>query len=461
VTLALALAVTENRDLDPEIQEFVAILATGFVLFTLLINGTTLRPVIRLLKLDQLSPIDQALRSQVLALSLSNVRDAVNETAGEYHIERGTTEAALKPYQERIGEPVDGDSFELEISDRDRITLGLVALTNRERELVLGHFRQRSVSRRTLEALLAHVEQLLDAARTGGRIDYNRTVRQHLAFGWQFRLAHAMHRFVGFEAPLASRLADRFELLLVGRMVLEEMDRFRVRKMTRALGHRVTELLGDILAQRTEATGKALEALRLQCPAYAEALQRRFLLRTALRLEEAEYQTLFDEGLIGPELYNDLRREVILRQQKASTRPRLDLGLNTRELVSQLPLFASLSPDQKVCAMLRPRFAVPGQRLMRRGERGDVMYFISSGAVEVSIGKQKIGLGRGDFIGEMALLGNRRRQADVTALGYCQLLMLRGQDFRKLLDTDPAIRESIDNVAADRRQMNEMESAAG
>jgi monovalent cation:H+ antiporter, CPA1 family len=462
VTLALALAVTENRALDPDIQEFVAILATGFVLFTLLINGTTLRPVIRLLKLDQLSPIDQALRSQVLTLSLSDVRDAVNETAAEYHIGRDTTEAALTPYQERIGEPVDGDSFELEISDRDRITLGLVALTNRERELILGHFRQRSVSRRTLEALLAHVEQLLDAARTGGRIDYNRTVRRHLAFGWHFRLAHALHRFVGFEAPLANRLADRFELLLVVRMVLEEMDRFRIRKMTRTLGHRVTELLGDILAQRTEATGKALEALRLQYPAYAEALQRRFLLRSALRLEEAEYQTLFEEGLIGPELYNDLRSEVLLRQQRASARPRLDLGLNTRELVSQLPLFATLSAAQieKVCAMLRPRFAVPGERLIRRGERGDVMYFISSGAVEVSIGKQKIGLGRGDFIGELALLGNRRRQADVTALGYCQLLVLREEDFRKLLATDPAIRAQIDKVAADRRQMNEMESAA-
>src|SRR5690606_28388421 len=66
VTLALALAVTENRVIDPEIQRFVAILATGFVLFTLLVKGTTLRPMIRLLGIDRLSPIDQALRNQVL-----------------------------------------------------------------------------------------------------------------------------------------------------------------------------------------------------------------------------------------------------------------------------------------------------------------------------------------------------------------------------------------------------------
>src|SRR5262249_7687223 len=56
VTLALALAVTENPRIPPEVRNGVAGLATGFVLFTLLVNGLTLRPVIRLLGLDRLSP---------------------------------------------------------------------------------------------------------------------------------------------------------------------------------------------------------------------------------------------------------------------------------------------------------------------------------------------------------------------------------------------------------------------
>ena len=43
LTLVLALAVTEHSSLPPNIQRFVAVLATGFVLFTLFVNGTTLR----------------------------------------------------------------------------------------------------------------------------------------------------------------------------------------------------------------------------------------------------------------------------------------------------------------------------------------------------------------------------------------------------------------------------------
>ena len=43
VTLALALAVAENDGVPPEVRHLVSVLATGFVLFTLLVQATTLR----------------------------------------------------------------------------------------------------------------------------------------------------------------------------------------------------------------------------------------------------------------------------------------------------------------------------------------------------------------------------------------------------------------------------------
>src|SRR5207244_8884979 len=104
VTLALALAVTENNRLGPDIRSEVAVLATGFVLFTLLVNGLTLRPVIRLLKLDRLSPLDLALRNKVLALSLADVRDAVKKTASEYAIPAELARTATGPLDRRIDE---------------------------------------------------------------------------------------------------------------------------------------------------------------------------------------------------------------------------------------------------------------------------------------------------------------------------------------------------------------------
>ena len=86
LTLVLALAVTENPALTPEVQQFVAVLATGLVLFTLLVNGTTLRAVIRLFGLDRLSPVAQALRDRILALSYSDIADTIRASAREHEI---------------------------------------------------------------------------------------------------------------------------------------------------------------------------------------------------------------------------------------------------------------------------------------------------------------------------------------------------------------------------------------
>ena len=68
---------------------------------------------------------------------------------------------------------------------------------------------------------------------------------------------------------------------------------------------------------------------------------------------------------------------------------------------------------------------------------------------------QAILLTRGDFFGEMALVLDQPRQADVIALSYCQLLVLERRDFQALVRSHRAIRTQIDRAVADRARMNE------
>lgn len=458
VTIALALGVTENRFVDAEIQRFVAILATGFVLFTLFANGITLKPMIRLLHLDRLSPIDRVLREQVLALALSNVRDAILKTATQYQIPRNVARDVIHPYKDRIKSATAGQAVEDRIADRDRITIGLVALANRERELILQHYQQRTVSSTIVEPLMAQAGQLADHARAQGRLGYNRAARRMLAFTFRFKMAQFVHRYLGYAGPLIRQLTLRFEMQLLNRLILEELRSFARLRLPHLLGDRVTEIIVDMLTTRLENVEKALDALRLQYPEYAESLERRFLRKFALRLEEVEYQVLLSEGLIGQELYFHLRNEVETDRTRSDKLPKLDLALNTRDLVRQFPLFSHLSDAQisQISAQLETRFSAPGEWIIRRGERSNSVFFISSGAVEVTVEDSDHGvrLGRGDFFGEMAILSGRRRRSDVRSLGYCHLLVLGDAAFRELLEKHSDIREEIDRIVSIRAQFS-------
>jgi len=63
-------------------------------------------------------------------------------------------------------------------------------------------------------------------------------------------------------------------------------------------------------------------------------------------------------------------------------------------------------------------------------------------------------LGTGEFFGEMALLSGKPRQADVTALTYCRLLVLRKADFERFMTANPEARDAISRIAASRQSMN-------
>ena len=74
--------------------------------------------------------------------------------------------------------------------------------------------------------------------------------------------------------------------------------------------------------------------------------------------------------------------------------------------------------------------------------------------MEVFAEGKKYKLGRGDFTGEMALVSGMRRQADVFARSYCQLLVLKEDDFQRLFKGNPEIKAQIDKESDARFEIN-------
>ena len=122
----------------------------------------------------------------------------------------------------------------------------------------------------------------------------------------------------------------------------------------------------------------------------------------------------------------------------------------TFAMVAQVPLFAALGCT--LDSRARGNTAAParspaGDDDRPQRDRGDAMYLIASGAVDVDAPSGKVRLEEGDFFGEMALLSREPRSATVTAVRATDLLVLDVDDFLDLLDRLPDIGAKVQDVS--------------
>jgi voltage-gated potassium channel len=139
-----------------------------------------------------------------------------------------------------------------------------------------------------------------------------------------------------------------------------------------------------------------------------------------------------------------------------ATETRRDNFLKTWDSVSKVPFFASLGPAAiaDVTHVLRTMDLPARTMIVRKGQPGDCMYFIASGEVEVDLPGKKVKLGEGDFFGEMALLGNRQRSANIITTQLSRLLVLDLVDFHVLMARHPDLAQTIDAEAKRRALEN-------
>lgn len=452
LTLALALAVTESQAVPIEIKRLVGILATGFTLFTLIVQGTTLRWVISLLKLDRLTPVDQALSHQVVAVALQQVREEMGENTRRFELPLDIVHGEAAQFDMRVEEAVHQAEGDEGVSARDRITLGLIALAIAERNAILGRVRERTFPLRLAERAVADADRLIDGARSSGRTGYQRASKMSVGYRRDYRIALFLHNRLRWSAPLARITEERFEVLVSQSVVFGDLEGFITLSIKRLHGRRVAELLQELLFRRKRMVESALEGLRLQFPGYAEELGRLIIQRTALRLEEREYVSLKEQGLIGDELHTALTHDIASRRGIAEKRLELDLAVQRAELVRQYPLFVDLDEVslQKLARHLQSRYINTDTVIVHKDSLEKKVYFIASGAVEIECAGRLSRLGRGEIFGVMTFLPGKDQQIRVRTIVPSTLLVLDELKFRRLLERSPTLQQIVNDTVDSR-----------
>lgn len=114
-----------------------------------------------------------------------------------------------------------------------------------------------------------------------------------------------------------------------------------------------------------------------------------------------------------------------------------------------VPLFESFSDEERaeIAGWFEVKEVAAGVKLAGEGTTGYSFFILADGGAAVTAaGRHVASLGRGDFFGEMALLGPGRRQATVTTTSPTRVLVLFGEDFHRLQARHPDITARLEAV---------------
>lgn len=167
---------------------------------------------------------------------------------------------------------------------------------------------------------------------------------------------------------------------------------------------------------------------------------------------EWEKRLGYDESNILDSLPRGLRDEVALFLK--------------RDLLERVDLFAD-APEhftREVALRMKSEIYTPGAYIVRAGETGRDMFFISRGSVRV-LGRDNTEvavLNEGDFFGEIALLEDQPRTASVVAADYCDVYRLTRATFSDVVAQHANIAGQIQEKARQRaREIRERDRDYG
>ena len=123
------------------------------------------------------------------------------------------------------------------------------------------------------------------------------------------------------------------------------------------------------------------------------------------------------------------------------------------ERLKAIPLFAGLNRKER--RALAPRTdeveLEQGRVIVREGEWAYEFFAIEDGTAEVRRGEQLLAeLGPGDFFGEMGLVGDTRRNANVIASSPLKVVVMTAQAFRQTSRELPEVAAKIRGAIEER-----------
>ena len=462
VALAIALALPPIPGKD---TIFVPV-ATGAVLFTLLVQGLTVERLVRFLKLDVPPLSDRVARIEGMLAAKQRTLEQIPELqAGGLFSPRIAVQLRARSEAELARMRADLEQLrERELNPAEERPLFYLRSFGEEKTLYYQMFSRGHLSERTYRDLTHSIELQTEAIRHEARLP-EFTLYPPTGERSETVVYRLLDGVIGL-GPLVERLragrtARDYEVAWArsrgSERVLETLDERALHDPSRAS---ITEEVRAFYQYWHESARARLDQTAEQFPEFVASTQERLADRLVLHAEQEAIEEKAHAGILPEGVAEAMLAEMAeeLRELRASQVTHL--RIEPEELLRKVPFFQGLPAVEfaTVAERLRRRTAPSGEVIVRQGATGDSLYLVARGVIRVS--HQDGGMTRdlatlmaGDFFGESALLHGGARTATCRAVTPCALYELRREELDSVIAISPAMQLALEE--ADRRRRAE------
>ena len=132
---------------------------------------------------------------------------------------------------------------------------------------------------------------------------------------------------------------------------------------------------------------------------------------------------------------------------------------NPVHVLRNTPIFRLLDDGSlsELGANMKPLSFAPGELILRQGEGGNSMYFVTAGQVRITFAgsdrmeREVAVIGPGEFFGEASLLTGEARNASAVTITRVDCYQLEKNGLQRIMDTKPDLAEDISVIIAHRQ----------
>ena len=456
----LAIAIVLSIPVDLPGREFLLNLTLGVVMFSLLINAPTVRPLIKKLGIDKLTSDELSeLKQEMLYAGMKS------SALLEQFYDNGLVSRSTQQLIQKKTDNVFSSDAPAIAREQGKRHLFLMALRTESDELkhlydigLLQHYTYLDIRNNIQldrERILAGTgpgtsRNFSQKASVFSRLEnfLLKKIREHDWAAW------LLIRYQN--TRLSQRIQRDIAGVLVCSAVLDMLDTHsEVEPGLRAQ-------VADIYRERRSRRKERLDNIASEFPDFYKRFEVNLFTQVALTAARHHAEEAQHDGEIAAKVRSHVERRIDSAIDRLEPISSAAPDLRTSDLIGSIPLLKGLPENvlQQIAEHANPVTFLAGDIIIGEGERGDALYIITHGVVTVLKNNNVVAeLKDGDFFGEMALLGDQVRTATVRAKSPSTLLRIKRRDIIQLAETVGELEQRLNDVKIERQMHTDLVGA--